>query len=600
MRRLAVLSITLFLPFLLGLWGCSWSASNKPSILIIAVESLGSDQFYCGVSDAEYEDGLGLFCADGVRFTHAYAPSPMSQATLTSIFTGLYPKDTGVWHNGRQYLPEKFQTVAEVAFRSGYRTSFFSGGPPIWRKSGLDQGFELFEDNIAVSPRELYRPVNKSFELFLNWLVESSDGRPFFTTIYLPDLQFPRSITVNDAGQERARGHDSQLKEISESLAPLYQQMKKMNLWDNSHVFLVGLNGSTLPSRESDIDPMNLRSENSQVVLFVKPARKTRDEGIGWSIDANVSLVDVGATLYDLLGSPENISSNDSQMDVSSLKKALVKPQVDWNRDRYILLESAWPVWRGISGTRVAVRQNNMLFVHDITPLIYNSLTDQFENQPIRVQDPTIRNFVEDSYRFFSARGLRPWEGMSSGLIQKLRLYQKYSVTEKKDRALTEEFAHLIQQRPWDKQIVGWLARFIIKIQDWESLAKIGKEQSNSVWTYLARRRQGETPPPPSDPCWAWIGKKNPNPKDIGNCNDSEVVLFFEWVRAVDTGKKKSAQDRFLRLYSLRQLDEIISDNNFQNGLVWDAAVDIPAAPRTINLILLLSEFKGYKLIIEE
>ncbi|MEQ1664827.1 MAG: sulfatase-like hydrolase/transferase, partial [Bdellovibrionales bacterium] len=98
MKSLALLIL------LLNISGCSWQTPRGPSILVIAIESLGADSFYCGKPDSEFADGLGLLCADGVRFTHAYTPSTMSQAAMASVFTGMYPKDTGVRHNGSQYL----------------------------------------------------------------------------------------------------------------------------------------------------------------------------------------------------------------------------------------------------------------------------------------------------------------------------------------------------------------------------------------------------------------------------------------------------------------------------------------------------------------
>ena len=59
--------------------GCDWKQVRAPSVLIVAVEQLGFNAFSCGEEGAEEgEGGYALFCAEAVRFTHAYAPSPMS------------------------------------------------------------------------------------------------------------------------------------------------------------------------------------------------------------------------------------------------------------------------------------------------------------------------------------------------------------------------------------------------------------------------------------------------------------------------------------------------------------------------------------------
>lgn len=578
---------------------CGWQSSKKPSILIIAIEQLNSEAFYCGEADTEFTEGLGVLCHDGVRFTHAFTPTTMSQAALASLLTALYPQDTGVWHNGSQYLSEKFQTVPEVAFARGYRTAFFSGGPPIWRKSGLDQGFELFEDNISLSLREIYRPVHKNFELFLNWQKESADGRPFFSLLFIPDLQFTQKTTINDLGQERALGFESQLREINESFSHLVADMKQQGIWDNTVVILAGVNGTTPASRTREIDTTNLQSEETQVLLMIKPARKPRDSGLNWTIDANVSLVDVGATLYDLLGSPENISSSSSQLDVSSLKNSLDKPLVDWSRDRFILNESAWPSWRGVGGTRLALRQNHTLFIFDQKPLIYNTLTDRFEMQPIVSQDHISRHITNEMKQFLILRGYSAWEGLPPSLVEKLRLYREFTSSASPIEVTKTGLAHLIRQRTWDKQLAGWLARLAILDKDWALLEKLGGDHLDSMWVYVAKRNRGLDADFPQDQCWQWLDKKVNLQRGQNTCVDGEFMAFAEWIRAGETQRKQAAEEKFLRAYILAEIDEEIALQNYQNSLAWDTDVNIPAEPRLVQLALTLPELKGFRQVVE-
>jgi Sulfatase len=149
-----------------------WKAAPQPSTLVIMIESLGFNSFSCGETTGTSEEVLFEgFCRESVRFTHAYAPSPMSQPTIASIMTGLYPIEHGVRHNGALSLSTQYQTVGEAAKAKGFRTSFFSGGPPIFRRSGFNQGFDLFDDNVPVNMKQIYRPASQVSQLFLNWLV---------------------------------------------------------------------------------------------------------------------------------------------------------------------------------------------------------------------------------------------------------------------------------------------------------------------------------------------------------------------------------------------------------------------------------------------
>jgi arylsulfatase A-like enzyme len=103
--------------------GCSWQGRRDPGTLVIAVENLGFDSISCEAED------FRTFCEEGVRFTHAYTTSTLSQAAMASLFTGLYPLEHGVRTNGANHLPAHLVTVAEAAAARGTRTALFSDFP---------------------------------------------------------------------------------------------------------------------------------------------------------------------------------------------------------------------------------------------------------------------------------------------------------------------------------------------------------------------------------------------------------------------------------------------------------------------------------------
>lgn len=598
MWSLIVISITSFLI------SCDWRSSLRPSVLVVAVEGLSSELFFCGEADSEFSEGLGVLCEEGVRFTHAFTPSTMSQASLTSLMTGRYPTETGVVQNGMQFLSEKYVTAAEAALDKGYRTSFFSGGAPIWSKSGLDQGFEIFEDNQSILFSKPYREAAQNFNYFLNWYDDQKDGRPFFSVIYLSDLQYPQFITVNDHGQERAMGRDSQLREINESFANFVNKLKQKKIWDNTFIIFTGLNGILSEGRENEIVTTNLHVESTQVLLMIKSARKSRDLGINWAIDANVSLVDVGATLFDLLGLSSYNRSKNETLNVISLLPTLTKPQVNWSRDRLILLESAWPGWRGVGTTRFALRKGNLLYIHDQIPRVYNTLTDRFEAQPLHLDEKTKYAAPMDMQIFFKENGLQSWSGLPMGLIEKIRLYQDISLRQTvhgdtRIGDIKNRLSRLIRQRIWDKQLVGWLAQIALEEKDWALLEELGTEHFYPIWVYVAKRLRGETLVPPQEACWERLFKNNIRANQRHECEDQEFRAFTEMESATDASKKARLLDKFIRLYIYAEIDEQLASLNFQNGLSWDVNVNVPAQPRLSKLALMLPEYKSIRLQVE-
>ncbi|NJL25006.1 MAG: sulfatase-like hydrolase/transferase [Calothrix sp. SM1_5_4] len=371
--------------------GDRWLRTPKgePALrLVIAVEGLGFETLNCEVDDGESSvEGFNAFCAESVRFTHAFAPSTMSQATMASLLTGLYPVDHQVRNNGGDFLSARYKTLAEVALSRKYRTFFVSGGPPIWRKSGLAQGFEIFDDNMEIEPGIYYRPAEEVFRQLMQWIDRDLGGQSFMAAAFLADLQFPEIMTRTSDGVIREKSAQGQLEEIGESLGGLVRFLKARKRWNSTNVVLVGLNSLSRFPTDEDPLPLSLRSDSVQVSLFIKPARKERDNPFQWTVDRDVSLVDVGHTMFHWLGG-DAPSASLSQVQPRSLASALNKPEPNWKEDRLILTETAWPDWLEGGGVRWAIRQNQFLYIHDKRPLIFNTLTDRMESLPLRTNDP--------------------------------------------------------------------------------------------------------------------------------------------------------------------------------------------------------------------
>ena len=263
------------------------------------VENLGFNSFSCGDASGPPDEVLfESFCNESVRFTHAYTPSTMSQAAIASLLTGLYPREHGVRHNGAVGLSAKIETLAEVARDSRMKTSFISGGPPIFRRSGFSQGFDIFDDSVAPALKSLYRPASSVVSMFLDWQKPLRGG--WLSFLFFADPQFVDQPTVDDLGEERESSYEGQVAEVSESIESLVKEMKRRQVWDSTTVVLVGTNGFGSENRPSDPQAVNLFADATRVVLMVKPAHTDKPGFVkpsNWKIDSNVSLADLGETL---------------------------------------------------------------------------------------------------------------------------------------------------------------------------------------------------------------------------------------------------------------------------------------------------------------
>lgn len=575
---------------LLSLVQLSCKANDKNSVLVIAVDELTISDVLCSQEEAE-RSGFQLLCNESVRFTHAFSPSTLSVPALASLLTGLYPYQHKVRHNGRPGLAPEIEMVSELALQQDYRTSFFSGGAPVFRRSGLNQGFELFEDNIVPTFSSLFRPFKKNADAFTQWLQQDVDADAFFSVLYVPDLIFTTTETMTDLGETRNLSFESQLDELDESLYELFQNLKAAKRWDNTTVVLVGLNGHTTSDRYKELSSLNLHGENTQVALFIKPAQKRkRDLAIHWKVDQNVTLVDVGRTLFELLG--ESNLDADSSFPIHSLLGALKSPNVTWPEDRPLLIESGWAFWRKAGPIRTAAISHHVLYINDENPLLYNTLVDRFEVNPLPLLQESILPTTQKLQGLLSKNQFPVFPPIQSEWTKKLRLPFARWMRADQEAELLRDLKRLLMQQPQSLDLLNWTAQIALNQKDWETLKNLGLKNKISVWQYVAERNLNAKSTKVVDSCFPLLTATSIETEQLKNCSDPLFLEYIDWIRADVRGLSKEAQrKRFERSFRNYMLDQQIQRANIAAGLIWDTSRENIFAPSRTEFALNLPEY---------
>jgi hypothetical protein len=543
------------------------------------------------------KSGFEILCKESVRFTHAFNPSVLTVPTLTSILTGVYPFQHRVRHNGQPGLDSQFVTVAETALEKNYRTAFFSGGPPVWRKSGLNQGFELFEDNIIPSKQSLYRPFTTSTKSLLQWIRQDvGHSSPFFAMVYVPDLIFTNTVTTNEFGEARNLSHESQLDELNSNLYSFFRELKTIQRWDNTTLIVVGLNGYASDDRPGELNPSNLHSENTQVALFIKPPRKSHDEALQWKIDRNVSLVDLGESLYELLGAPKNPNKPAEIFPVYSLSQLVQNKPMAGAENRFILLESDWSQWRGFSNRRSAVLSNHILFIYDQYPQIFNTLTDREEIHPLRSNELP----QEERQGFIAALDAveaEPWIGYDQEFINKYTpAFSRWMRADQKDTLFKDVKIKINGKNP-DPDILKWAALLSFELKDWNSLKAISQKAEQPFWQMVAEKNGADETNVHfnlfQDFCLRLLEIPKLDSVDLKKCDNALFLDFIDWQRADARNFSKSTQKRrFERSYLNFLVDQNIKQGNLATLLIWDTPDKFQPSPELVDLLLSLPEFQ--------
>ena len=119
-------------------------ALRGANLLLVTIDTLRADR----VGAPGLTPTLDALASGGLRFTNAYAHAPVTLPSHASIMTGLAPPAHGVRNNGAYRLADEHVTLAEVVRAAGYRTGAFIGAVVLDSRFGLDQGFDVYDDDL--------------------------------------------------------------------------------------------------------------------------------------------------------------------------------------------------------------------------------------------------------------------------------------------------------------------------------------------------------------------------------------------------------------------------------------------------------------------
>lgn len=205
MRSLIGLIWTTFL-FVIGVRTISWAETertvnpSRPNIVLIMADDLAWSDLGCYGSRFNLTPNIDRLAAEGVRFTSAYAASPVCSPSRAAVMTGKNPArlhfthiiESGISSNEywrspilRNYLPLNETTIAKALKKNGYVTAHIGkwhiggyGDAPEGTGDPERYGFDV---NVAGSSR------GQTPDYFYPYITSFQDGRIIFTLPKAPE-----------------------------------------------------------------------------------------------------------------------------------------------------------------------------------------------------------------------------------------------------------------------------------------------------------------------------------------------------------------------------------------------------------------------------
>lgn len=191
-------------------------ASQHPALLLITLDTTRWDHLQPYGADNVETPTLAALAGEGVVFERAFAVAPITLPAHTAIHTGLYPPQTGVRNNGMHYVPAEVTTLAERLRARGWRTAAFVSAAVLERRYGLDQGFEVYDDDLSAGrerhPRMVPdRPAEATVAAARAWLDTLPADAPFFLWVHFYDPHATYSPPPPYRDQYRGRPYDGEI-----------------------------------------------------------------------------------------------------------------------------------------------------------------------------------------------------------------------------------------------------------------------------------------------------------------------------------------------------------------------------------------------------
>ncbi|HEY6147700.1 MAG TPA: sulfatase-like hydrolase/transferase, partial [Thermoanaerobaculia bacterium] len=271
-------------------------AAGAP-VILISVDTLRADHLpaygYRGVATPN----LDALRRDSVLFRNAYSHVPLTLASHAAILTGRLPPDNGIRDNYGYSLSPKVLTVAAFLKAHGYATGAAVSAAVLARGSGLEQGFDFYDDDVHRDGRE-EREGSKTEAALEAWL-DGKRGAPVFAFLHLFEPHTPYEPPEPYRSRYSAVPYDGEIARADEIVGTWIAKLKTRGLYEGALVIFLSDHGEGLGDHGEREHGVLLYREAIHVPLLVKfPGNR----GAGGSAAAPVGLVDVFPTIAAAVG----------------------------------------------------------------------------------------------------------------------------------------------------------------------------------------------------------------------------------------------------------------------------------------------------------
>lgn len=309
----------------LAISGCGPRLAPTRGILVLSIDTLRADRLGAYGHTRDTSPFFDSLAARGALFEQAISQYPSTLVSHMSIFTGLYPREHGVFPP-RGQLAETIPTIPELLQRAGYRTAGFTEGGQMRGKHGFVRGFELFDDRAQRRFDDVERTLARGLEflrslqpddrffLFLHTYAVHTpyEPPPPYDTMYWdaapPDVFAPTGrnflrlnshrLTIEPAAVDYFKAlYDGSIRYMDDRLRQFFAELEALGLADDLTVVVTSDHGEEFLEHGRLAHTQAYRETLHVPLIVVHPGMTTARR-----VAPLVESIDLAPTVLELAG----------------------------------------------------------------------------------------------------------------------------------------------------------------------------------------------------------------------------------------------------------------------------------------------------------
>lgn len=218
------------------------------NVLLLTIDTIRADRVGYAGFDIETPN-LDYLASKGAAFMDAVCQVPLTLPSHVSILTGTNPPFHKIRNNSPYYVSQDLTTLAEILKEKGWATAAFVGAFVLDSRFGLDQGFDLYDDQFEtpeyLKPYEPQRLAEDVYDSSARWLNENYQKK-FFIWVHYYDPHDPYTPPSPFKERYKTSPYEGEIAYTDVYVGKLVDILKNKGIFNNTLFIVIGDHGEGL------------------------------------------------------------------------------------------------------------------------------------------------------------------------------------------------------------------------------------------------------------------------------------------------------------------------------------------------------------------